>query len=168
MGYFSVSSFQKPKITCEALKLHFLNPAQIEATKSFLKLDASLENSTCYSESVPGVFSFFRKLHVCVSEVCETQMGLQVTQEFCWRLKRCCHRPTHSLFCHRHRLSQTDFSWWPFQSLSEKLCEPMYLQKCQHLKMEFPSIWGCSLTSAQGLFARLMEQNHCKFLLTVS
>lgn len=87
--------FKKPKVICQGLKLCFLNPAEIQMSKTFINLNASLKNYF-FSESMSGMFSFFRKLHVCVNEFLEAQMGLQVTQEFCWRLKRCWHRPAHS------------------------------------------------------------------------
>lgn len=52
--------------------------------------------------------------------------------------------------------------------LKASLRSCMHPQNHQYLEMEFPSIWGYSLTSAQDLHARLMEQNCHKCLLTVS
>lgn len=131
-------------------------------------MNSSLKTSTCYSESTSGMFSFFRKLHVCINEFLETQMSLQETQQFCWRLKRCWHRPAHSpVTGHRsHRLmliSACDFSKAFLRSFVN-LC----IYKTPALKNGISKRLGLQPHSAKGLYARLMDQNHCKFLLTVS
>lgn len=70
-----------------------------------------------------GMFSIFKKLHVCINEFLETQMCFQVTQEFCWRLKRCWHSPAHSPLLSQG-IDPTD--WLQLVTLPEPLWEAIW------------------------------------------